>query len=95
MALKALITKSLLLGMIGLGLAACAGDTSRLSKNAAAGKSAAAGSVEDFTLNVGDRIFFETDQSSLTSTARSTLQRQAAWLKTYPAVKVLIEGHAD
>ena len=95
MALKALILKSLLLGMLGLGLAACAGDTGRLAKNAAGGNNAKPGSVEDFSLNVGDRVFFETDQSSLTSTARSTLQRQAAWLKTYPAVRVLIEGHAD
>ena len=95
MALKALITKSLLLGMLGLGLAACAGDTGRLAKNASGGNNAAPGTIEDFTLNVGDRVFFETDQASLTSTARSTLQRQAAWLKTYPKVRVLIEGHAD
>jgi len=94
MALRVLLTKGLLLGMLGLGLAACAGDTGRLGKNVA-GKSAAPGSVEDFSLNVGDRVFFETDQSSLTSTARATLQRQATWLKTYPAVRVRIEGHAD
>lgn len=94
MGLKALISKGLLVGMLGLGLAACAGDTGRLSKTAA-GSSAAPGTVEDFTLNVGDRVFFETDQTSLTSTARSTLQRQAVWLKNYRAVKVRVEGHAD
>lgn len=94
MVLRALITKGLLLGMLGLGVAACAGDTGRLGKSVA-GNSAAPGTVEDFTLNVGDRVFFETDQASLTSTARSTLQRQAAWLKTYPRAKVQINGHAD
>jgi peptidoglycan-associated lipoprotein len=46
-------------------------------------------------VNVGDRVFFETNRSDLTSAARATLQRQAAWLKLYPALSVAMEGHAD
>ena len=78
-----------------LFLGACANDPGKLANKTSASNNAAAGSVEDFNLNVGDRVFFETDQASLTAAARSTLQRQAVWLKTYPKIRVVIEGHAD
>jgi peptidoglycan-associated lipoprotein len=44
---------------------------------------------------VGDRIFFETDSTELTSTATATLDRQAEWLRRYGQIRVMIEGHAD
>lgn len=53
------------------------------------------GSQQDLVVNVGDRVFFAYDQSDLTSEARSTLDRQASWLKQYPNVSITIEGHAD
>ena len=53
------------------------------------------GSQEDLVANVGDRVFFETDSYSVTGEGTSTLQRQAQWLKTYPNVRITIEGHAD
>lgn len=53
------------------------------------------GSQQDFTVNVGDRVFFETDSSILTPTARQTLDRQAQWLLQYPNYPITIEGHAD
>lgn len=53
------------------------------------------GSAEDFIVNVGDRVFFGFDKSDLTPEATATLDRQAAWLKQYPAVTVTVEGHAD
>ena len=53
------------------------------------------GTQADLVVNVGDRIFFETDSSDLTLSARSTLENQAAWLGQYPSVGVVIEGHAD
>lgn len=53
------------------------------------------GSAEDFIKNVGDRVFFGFDKSDLTPEATATLDRQAAWLKQYPAVTITIEGHAD
>ena len=56
---------------------------------------AAPGSQQDFTVNVGDRVFFQTDSSSLTDQSRATLDRQAQWLSRYPKHPVLIEGHAD
>lgn len=53
------------------------------------------GSVEDFRVNVGDRVFFAYDRNELTPAARETLERQAGWLKQYTDVKVVIEGHCD
>jgi peptidoglycan-associated lipoprotein len=54
-----------------------------------------AGSLEDFRVNVGDRVFFGYDKFDLSADARRTLERQAAWLKQYGSVRVVIEGHAD
>lgn len=53
------------------------------------------GTQQDLVVNVGDRVFFDTDQSALRADARATLQRQAAWLNQYPDVRVTLEGHAD
>jgi peptidoglycan-associated lipoprotein len=53
------------------------------------------GSAQDFVVNVGDRVFFETDSSDLTSTATTTLDKQAGWLNQYPRYAITMEGHAD
>ncbi|HEX7799988.1 MAG TPA: peptidoglycan-associated lipoprotein, partial [Asticcacaulis sp.] len=42
------------------------------------------GSQQDFVVNVGDRIYFDTDQSSIRTDAQSVLAAQAAWLTRYP-----------
>ena len=57
--------------------------------------SAAPGTQEDFEINVGDRVFFAYDSSTLDDDARLTLDRQSAWLQQYPAITVTIEGHTD
>lgn len=57
--------------------------------------SAQPGSQQDLEVNVGDRVFFGYDSSSLDDTARQTLDRQAAWLSQFPAVAVSVEGHTD
>ncbi len=53
------------------------------------------GSQQDFVVNVGDRVYFDTDQSSIRADAQDILSAQAAWLNRYPAVKIRIEGNAD
>ncbi len=53
------------------------------------------GTVEDFTVNVGDRVYFDTDQYNLDAEDRARLDRQAAWLQSYPQVRLLIAGNAD
>lgn len=55
----------------------------------------APGTQADLVVNVGDRVFFETDSTDLTPSARTTLENQAAWLAQYTALGVTIEGHAD
>lgn len=55
----------------------------------------APGSQQDFVVNVGDRVYFDTDQSSIRSDAQSILASQAAWLSRYPGVNIRIEGNAD
>ncbi|KJF73208.1 MULTISPECIES: peptidoglycan-associated lipoprotein Pal [Rhizobium/Agrobacterium group] len=57
--------------------------------------SATPGSQQDFTVNVGDRIFFDTDSTSIRADAQQTLQRQAQWLARYPKYAITVEGHAD
>jgi peptidoglycan-associated lipoprotein len=53
------------------------------------------GSQQDLVVNVGDRVFFGYDQYDLTAEARTTIEHQAQWLKTYPSVTVMVEGHCD
>jgi peptidoglycan-associated lipoprotein len=53
------------------------------------------GSSQDFTVNVGDRIFFDTDSTSIRADAQQTLDRQAQWLQRYPNYAITVEGHAD
>jgi peptidoglycan-associated lipoprotein len=78
---------------VGLALVACA---SNPNQNAVGGAGAAApGSQQDFVVNVGDRVFFETDSSELTTQARGTLDKQAQWLQMYNRYAFTIEGHAD
>ena len=53
------------------------------------------GSVQEFNQTVGDRVFFDTDQTVLSPTAQATLDKQAAWLNQYNKYSFTIEGHAD
>ena len=46
-------------------------------------------------VNVGDRVFFESDQTDLTPQAIATLEKQARWLQSYNRYSFTIEGHAD
>lgn len=55
----------------------------------------AAGSLEDFQVNVGDRVYFDLDQYRLTPDAQDVLKRQAAWLASYPNVSIMVAGNCD
>ena len=79
---------------LALMVSACASKTNQdLAGNGAGG--GPPGSQQDFVVNVGDRVFFETDQTDLTTTAQATLDKQAQWLMKYPKYAITIEGHAD
>ncbi|MEX1180494.1 MAG: peptidoglycan-associated lipoprotein Pal [Cucumibacter sp.] len=53
------------------------------------------GTQQEFLVNIGDRVFFETDSSVLSATGQDTLNKQAVWLGRYAQYNILIEGHAD
>ena len=85
-----------LLGALALvaALAACSddkaansGSASGLGATSAPTGAAAPGSEADLVANVGDRVYFEL--------AQNTLSRQAAWLARYPQVTVQIAGNCD
>ena len=77
---------------VALSMGACA------NKNVGSDAMASAatpGSQQDFVVNVGDRVFFESDQTELSPQAIATLEKQAQWLQTYNRYAFTIEGHAD
>ena len=51
--------------------------------------------VEYLASGVPDRVFFATNKSSLTTAARETLRKQAAWLRKNSKLTIGLEGHAD
>ena len=54
-----------------------------------------AGSQEDLVANVGDRVFYDYNMSSVRRDGQETLTRQAAWLAKYPTNQVQIAGNCD
>ena len=54
----------------------------------------AAGSAEEF-ITIGDRVYFDFNKAEIRADGTSTLNDQAAWLKKYPNITIVIEGHAD
>jgi peptidoglycan-associated lipoprotein len=78
---------------VAMLVAACANNAN--NPNAAGGSASTPGSAQDFVVNVGDRVFFDSDSSELSSQARATLDKQATWLNQYSRYSFTIEGHAD
>ena len=92
-------------------LAACetasqvSGDSASTSASNTASSSAASSSASAATAaektpaeklaQVGDTVNFDFDSAELTVSARSTLNRQAAFLSVNPDLMIVIEGHAD
>jgi peptidoglycan-associated lipoprotein len=76
---------------MALSMAACANTPNQTGIAGAA----VPGSQQDFVVNVGDRVFFESDQTDLTPQGRATLDKQAQWLAQYNRYSFTVEGHAD
>ena len=87
-------------------LAACetasqvSGDSASTSASNTASSSSASSSAADKTpaeklAQVGDTVNFDFDSAELSVSARSTLNRQAAFLSLNPDLMIVIEGHAD
>jgi len=99
------LSKALLL-VAGLALAACSNPArdGDIDYEAGGGGGFTAGALGDpsdprspayFAQTIGDRVFFEVDQSTLTASAQSTLAAQAQWLAANPGYSIIVEGHAD
>jgi peptidoglycan-associated lipoprotein len=87
-----------LLAMLFLGAVAagCANNENQPnSQLTGQGGEVTPGTHRDFSVNVGDIVYFTTDSSELTPEATTTLQKQAQWLQHYPQYTITIEGHAD
>ena len=66
------------------------------SSSASSGSSSAADKTPAEKLaQVGDTVNFDFDSAELAVSARSTLNRQAAFLSLNPDLMIVIEGHAD
>ena len=81
--------------LAALTAAACANKANELGAAGVGGGAAVPGGQQDFVVNVGDRVFFDTDSTELTMQSRATLDKQAQWLATYNRYAFLVEGHAD
>ena len=86
-------------------LAACetasqvSGDSASTSASNTASSSSASSTADktpaEKLAQVGDTVNFDFDSAELAVSARSTLNRQAAFLSLNPDLMIVIEGHAD
>jgi len=74
-------------------LAACSDPATTATTPVSSGP--VAGSQEDLVANVGDRVFYDLNASTLRSDARTTLERQAAWLAKWSTNNVQVAGNCD
>jgi peptidoglycan-associated lipoprotein len=84
--------------LVAATLGACASKNDADGANGGAfgaGGANTPGSIQDFVVNVGDRVFFDSDSSEINSSGQSTLDKQAQWLNRYPQYSLTMEGHAD
>ena len=82
---------------LALALGACAKNTAETDaiNGAAYGAGAGPGSLQEFSASVGDRVFFDTDQTDLNAQGETTVAKQAEWLNRYGRYNFTVEGHAD
>ncbi|MEA2742422.1 MAG: peptidoglycan-associated lipoprotein [Acetobacteraceae bacterium] len=76
-------------------LAACSTPAPPPAPPAATTAGIVPGSQEDLVANVGDRVFYDFNSSSLRGDATGTLDKQAAWLAKYASANVQIAGNCD
>ena len=91
--LRSIVCAAVVLGALAMG--GCAKQNADQTAGLGGPGAAVPGSQQDFIVNVGDRVFFESDSSELTPQARDTLDKQAQWLNQYSRYAFTIEGHAD
>lgn len=75
--------------------AATSGELTTTDTTSGISSTSTPGSQADLEQNVGDRVLFGFDSTTLDEEARSILQRQATWLQQFGTVSATIEGHTD
>ena len=50
---------------------------------------------DEMLAKVGSTVYFGYDESTLSAEAQATLDRQAAFLKANPTIRIVLEGHCD
>ena len=88
------IKKILLITFASAALTACATATKKSGKMQG-DVYTGSDTVEYLASGVRDRVFFATNKSVLTTAARDTLRKQAAWMRKKKDLSFTIEGHAD
>ncbi|MCH9764401.1 MAG: peptidoglycan-associated lipoprotein Pal [Alphaproteobacteria bacterium] len=92
-AAAALMAATLLAG--GCANKSATPDSAQLGPGAGGSGPITPGTQRDFSVNVGDLVYFASDSTDLTPEAQATLRKQAQWLRQYPQFTITIEGHAD
>ena len=88
-----ILKNAVLISLACLALSACA--TSKKSGQIQSDVYTGSDTVEYLASGVKDRVFFATNESVLTTAARETLRKQAAWLRKNSKITIVLEGHAD
>jgi len=88
-----ILKKAVLISLACLVISACA--TSKKSGQIQSDVYTGNDTVEYLASGVKDRVFFATNESVLTTAARETLRKQAAWLRKNSKITIVLEGHAD
>ncbi len=93
MKLNKILRNAFLLVAMCLAVSACA--TKKVTTQIQGDVYTGTDTVEYLASGVPDRVFFATNESVLTTAARETLRKQAAWLRKNSKVTIVLEGHAD
>ena len=82
--------------LIGIFISACSTTAKKTKSASASGGDVYTGkdTVKYLATGVADRVFFGTNSTGLTSASKSTLDKQAGYLKA-AKISVVVEGHAD
>jgi|TARA_B100000780_G_scaffold268961_1_gene227367 peptidoglycan-associated lipoprotein len=94
MNLRKILKNTFLVLIASLVLTACATQkkgAGQLQSDVYTGKD----TVEYLASGVPDRVFFATNDTTLTTASRETLRKQAAWLRKNSDITIVLEGHAD
>mgnify|MGYP006174222623 CR=1 FL=1 len=93
MKLSKILRNGFLILLASLVLTACA--TKKVTNQTQGDVYTGSDTVKYLASGVKDRVFFATNETTLTTASRETLRKQASWLRKNSKITVVLEGHAD